>query len=82
VPPQCWQRPAFAGAAELSLERPQAKQYRRKTRRAALRNAARCSADRSSSSITIPTMGTSLSTVAGGVSGDNKGGSDPGAGLP
>src|SRR5262249_13186262 len=45
VPPQAGQRPGRAGAVDPSLERPQATQYVRKTRRAARRSAARAAAE-------------------------------------
>jgi hypothetical protein len=48
VPPQKGQRRARSGVVVLSVARPHAKQFRRKIRRAALRMAARSSADGSS----------------------------------
>jgi hypothetical protein len=48
VPPQYSHRDSRAGAEAPSLERPQARQYTRNSRRAAFRSAARSSAERSS----------------------------------
>src|SRR5437879_5110595 len=48
VPPHTGQRPARPGLVVLSVARPHAKQYRRKMCRAALRRAARSSAEGSS----------------------------------